>query len=70
MCSSTRGLSKIFLLPGCLAAQSVKRLALDFGSGQDPRVVGLSTEPAWDSLSVSRAHNLSKIKKNKKIHLT
>ena len=41
-------------------AQSVERPALDFGSGHDLRVVRssptlgsvLSTEPAWDSLSI------------------
>ena len=32
---------------GRLGAQSVERLALDFGSDQDPRVVGSS--PKWDS---------------------
>ena len=38
------------------AAQLVKNLALDFGSGHDLRVVGssptLNMEPAWDSLSL------------------
>ena len=42
-------------------AQSVKHLTPDFGSGHDPRVVGLShmltsalgMETAWDSLSSS-----------------
>ena len=41
-------------------AQSVEHPTLDFGSGQDPRVVGsdsvsgsvLSVKPAWDFLSV------------------
>ena len=66
-------------------AQSVERLTLDFGSGQDPRVVGLSPtsgsamnmdeKPAWDSLSPPLALpllvlSLSKIKnKPKKVTL-
>ena len=47
---------------GTWVAQSVKRLTLDFGSGHDLMVcdfkarIGLcanSSEPAWDSLSLS-----------------
>ena len=42
-------------------AQLVEHLTLDFSSGHDPRVVGLSPmlgsvlniEPTWDSLSLS-----------------
>ena len=52
-------------------AQLVEHPTLDFGSGCDPRVKGLSpmlgstlsVEPAWDSLSVSgnKEINLKKI---------
>ena len=54
-------LFKHFCLRATWVAQSVKRLTLDFGSGQDLTVheiescIGLcsgSTDPAWDSLSV------------------
>ena len=46
---------------GAWVAQSVEHLTFGFGSGHDPRVVGLSpmsgymlsTEPAWDSLFLS-----------------
>ena len=44
---------------GAWVAQSVKRLALDFGSSHDLTVhgiepcVGLRAESAWDSLSLS-----------------
>ena len=57
---------------GAWVAQSVEHLTLDFGSGHDPRVMGLSPmlgltvimEPAWDSLFLSLflsppAHSLS-----------
>ena len=47
--------------------QSVERPTLDFGSGRDPRVVGLSPTlgsmlsvmPAWDSLSLFLLPSLS-----------
>ena len=55
-------------------APSVKRLALDFGSGRDLMVremephVGLcadSAEPAWNSLSSSLSAPLQSVKINK-----
>ena len=58
---------------GAWVAQSVERLALDFGSGHDLGVcelepqVGLcgdSAEPAWDSLSLSLKMNLKKDPQN------
>ena len=53
--------SKRFVSWGTWVAHSIKHLALDFGSGHDLRVMGLSTalgstlgmESAWDSLSSS-----------------
>ena len=59
---SLKTLLKDCPLPGCLAAQPVKHLTLDFGSGHDLRVqeiephVGLcadGADPAWDSVSHS-----------------
>ena len=46
---------------GTWVAQSVEPMTLEFSSGNDPRVLGLSptlgpmlsVEPAWDSLSIS-----------------
>ena len=51
-------------------AQLVECLAIDFGSGHDPRVVGsspvlgsaLNVEPAWDSLSLFLCPSLSRSK--------
>ena len=55
-------------------AQSVEHLTLDFSSGHDPRVMGLSpktgsvlsVEPAWDSLSFLLFPSPSQIKKQNK----
>ena len=64
-------------------AQLVECLTFDFGSGHDPRVVGLSpvsgsvlsVEPGWDSLSLSVSLSLClsvsvSLKHNKKIKKT
>ena len=63
---------------GARVAPSVEHLTLDFSSGRDPRIMGSSpasgsaqsTEPAWDSLSLSLcpsppAHALSFLSKTK-----
>ena len=50
-----------YMLKGAWVAQSVECLTLEFSSGHDPGVIGLSTmlgcmlsvKPAWDSLSPS-----------------
>ena len=51
---------------GTWVVQLVERLTLDFGSGHDPRVTGLSpnlgsvlsVEPPWDFLSLSLSPSL------------